>query len=95
LPRATPWIAELSILPAVSGEECARVLELSGFRRRGQSSELLLLESDDCSVAVPVCDVLEGGALVAILRAALIAPTDFVEMLGTLSVGRVPVAKPA
>jgi hypothetical protein len=93
LPQRDEDLFVLSLLPPVSGEECARVLELTGCTRLPRGRDTLWLDSGGVPIAVPSCDVIQGDALVSILRAARVTVPEFVELLGALSIGRVPVAK--
>jgi hypothetical protein len=75
------WFPSLAVLPAVSGRECARVLESAGYRRCNPPPAVVWLERDGRCIAVPLSRVVDANVLAALLREARITPVEFIERL--------------
>jgi predicted RNA binding protein YcfA (HicA-like mRNA interferase family) len=73
----------MSKLPRVSGRECARVLEQSGFYLKRQEGSHMILRCDDpfAQVVVPDHKELDRGTLRAIIRQAGLSVDEFVKLL--------------
>lgn len=73
----------MSKLPVVSGAECVKALERSGFvvdRQRG-SHIVLVREEPRATVSVPDHKELDRGTLRAIIRQVGLSVDEFVELL--------------
>jgi hypothetical protein len=70
----------LGILPAVSSEECIRVLESFGYQRSRQG-EFVWVERDDHQLAIPISGLVHADVLVAVLEEANITPFEFIARL--------------
>jgi hypothetical protein len=73
--------AVLLPLVAVSGSECVEALLAAGFSVRSRSDDLACLVSGMRSVSVPTVAMLTPDELVAVLRQAGVAYTDFLDLL--------------
>lgn len=73
----------MSGLPVVSGQECVKALQKTGFILKRQKGSHLILRRDDphCQITVPNHKVLDRGTLRSILRSADISTEKFVELL--------------
>ncbi|MEO8661033.1 MAG: type II toxin-antitoxin system HicA family toxin [Bryobacteraceae bacterium] len=67
----------------MSGRECRRALERSGFRFVRQVGSHMILRRDDpfCQVVVPDHRTLDRGTLRSILRAGGVGPEHFRQLL--------------
>ncbi|MBF0566919.1 MAG: type II toxin-antitoxin system HicA family toxin [Nitrospirae bacterium] len=70
-------------LPVVSGRQCVKALERSGFQFIRQRSSHIILCRDNpyTQVVVPDHRELDRGTLRAIIRSAGIALKDFIDLL--------------
>lgn len=70
-------------LPQVSGRECVRALEKTGFSVRRQKGSHIILRRDDpfAQLVVPDHKCLDRGTLRAIIRQADMSVQDFLELL--------------
>jgi len=70
-------------LPRVSGKDCQKALERSGFRFIRQNGSHMILRRDDpfSQVVVPAHDELDRGTLRAILRMAGLSVEEFLAKL--------------
>ena len=87
--------ADFAKLPAVSGEDCARVLERCGLVRFEEAVGVIWMEQGAAFVAVPQCDVVPVETLHGILNMTGLSTDAFLEQLDRLSVDRVPAASPS
>lgn len=73
----------MSGLPVVSGQECVKALQKTGFILKRQKGSHLILRRDEpyCQITVPNHKVLDRGTLRSILRSADISTEKFVELL--------------
>jgi len=73
----------VSPLPAISGRECVRALEKSGFyiKRKEGSHVIMRKDSPFLQVVVPDHKELDRGTLRAIIRQAGISIEDFTKLL--------------
>jgi len=73
----------MSRLPVISGQECVRALECSGFYIKRQKGSHLILRRDDpfTQVVVPDHKVLDRGTLRAIIRQADLSVEEFTSLL--------------
>jgi hypothetical protein len=69
------------VLPCVSGNECIRVLEKSGFDATEERDGFVWLERDACGISVPREPELDGRILAVILDSARMDAGAFREML--------------
>jgi predicted RNA binding protein YcfA (HicA-like mRNA interferase family) len=68
-------------LPHISGQECVRALQKTGFEVRRQTGSHVILRKDDVIIPVPNHRHLKAGTLRSILRRADLSIEDFVELL--------------
>ncbi|NJK79431.1 MAG: addiction module toxin, HicA family [Chloroflexaceae bacterium] len=70
-------------LPALSGNECVKALEKSGFyfKRQEGSHKIMRRDSPYCQVTVPEHRTLAPGTLRAIIRAVGLTVEEFVDLL--------------
>ncbi len=73
----------MSGLLVVSGQECVKALQKTGFILKRQKGSHLILRRDEpyCQITVPNHKVLDRGTLRSILRSADISTEKFVELL--------------
>ncbi|MFQ5433071.1 MAG: type II toxin-antitoxin system HicA family toxin [Nitrospinota bacterium] len=73
----------MSKLPVISGRECVRALQKTGFTIKRQTGSHIIIRRDSpfSQVVVPNHKVLDRGTLRAILRQAGITVNDFINML--------------
>jgi predicted RNA binding protein YcfA (HicA-like mRNA interferase family) len=73
----------MSRLPAVSGRECVRALEKTGFCFKRQEGSHVILRRDVpfAQVSVPLHKELDRGTLRAIIRLAALSVDEFVKLL--------------
>ena len=66
-------------LPAISGRECLKVLQKTGFALKRQEGSHMILRRDDpfCQVVVPDHKELDRGTLRAILRSIDFSVEEF------------------
>jgi hypothetical protein len=76
---------------AISSEECVEALALAGFRILRRSEDETVLGEGRVYVVVPHAIVLMPSVLDAVLRAARMSPTEFLELLSV----PVPDVRPA
>jgi predicted RNA binding protein YcfA (HicA-like mRNA interferase family) len=71
-------------LPVISGRECLKALERTGFHFKRQEGSHMILRRDDpfAQVVVPDHKELDRGTLRAIIRQAGLSVDDFVKLLG-------------
>lgn len=79
--RQSEWRSDLAILPAVSGDECARALERCGLVRCDEGAGVVWMEVGASFVYVPRCDSLPADTLVEILAASGLSTGDFIKQL--------------
>lgn len=83
--------------PAVSGDECVRVLTHLGFHVAYVTSACVRMRRDSanaaCCVDVPNVRALDDEALWAILRAAKLTQVEFLDVLSEVSLPRIRVAR--
>lgn len=72
----------MSKLPVISGRECVRALEKTGFYLRRQSGSHIILRRDIpfAQVVVPDHKTLDRGTLRAIIRQAGLSVDEFVSL---------------
>lgn len=68
-------------LLAVSGAECVDALVVAGFALRSRGDDRTTLAKDMCEVSVPDVAMLTPSELVALLREAGLAYSDFLDCL--------------
>ncbi len=73
----------MSRLPVISGRECVRALEETGFYFKRQTGSHMILRRDVpfAQVVVPDHKVLDRGTLRAIIRQARLSVDEFVSLL--------------
>jgi len=73
----------MSKLPRVSGRECVKALEQSGFYLKHQEGSHMILRCDDpfAQVVVPDHKELDRGTLRAIIRQAGLSLDEFIKLL--------------
>jgi predicted RNA binding protein YcfA (HicA-like mRNA interferase family) len=73
----------MSKLPSISGRECVKALEKTGFYLKRQESSHIILRRDDpfAQVVVPDHKELDKGTLRAIIRQADLDVDEFVRLL--------------
>jgi len=73
----------MSKLPVVSGRECVRALEKTGFHFKRQRGSHIILRRDTpfAQVVVPDHRALDRGTLRAIIRQAGLSADEFVDLL--------------
>ena len=74
----------MSKLPVISGRDCVKTLEKTGFRLRRQEGSHMVLRRDEpyAQVVVPDHRELDRGTLRAILRGAGVTVEEFIALLG-------------
>ena len=74
----------MSKLPVISGRDCVKTLEKTGFRLRRQEGSHMVLRRDEpyAQVVVPDHRELDRGTLRAILRGAGVTAEEFIALLG-------------
>jgi hypothetical protein len=87
--------ADFARLPAISGDECARVLERCGLVRFEVAVGVIWMEYGAAFVPVPQCDVVPVETLYEILTMTGLSTDAFVEELDRLSVDGLPEASPS
>ena len=87
--------ADFARLPAISGDECARVLERCGLVRFEVAVGFIWMEYGAAFVPVPQCDIVPVETLHEILTMTGLSTDAFVEELDRLSVDRIPAASPS
>ena len=72
----------MSGLPQISGRECVRILEKSGFYVRRQKGSHIILRRDDphSQLVVPDHKELDRGTLRAIIRQSGLSVTEFMKL---------------
>lgn len=70
-------------LPSISGKECIKVLEKSGFYFKRQEGSHIILRRDEpfAQVVVPNHKELDKGTLRSIIRMAMLSVDEFVNLL--------------
>ena len=82
-----------SLLPTMSGDECARALERCGLLRFEEVAGVIWMEFGAAFVAVPQCDVVPIETLEGILAMIGLPMGAFLEQLDTPSSTRIRAAK--
>jgi len=72
----------MSGLPQISGRECVKKLEKTGFHIKRQKGSHIILRRDDpfTQLVVPDHTVLDRGTLRAIIRQAGLSVAEFIEL---------------
>jgi hypothetical protein len=73
---------DAGVVPAVSGEQCARALERLGLTRCSEQPGVSWMLHGSRFVAVPMCNVLPAETLLDLLEGIGIAVRDLVAQLG-------------
>jgi len=70
-------------LPRISGKECVKALQKTGFivRRQAGSHIIMRKENPFCQLVVPNHNELDSGTLRAIIRDAKMTVEDFTRLL--------------
>lgn len=73
----------MSPLPRISGRECIKALQKTGFYVRRQRGSHIILRRDDpfAQLVVPDHKQLDRGTLRAIIRQAGLSVNEFIELL--------------
>lgn len=73
----------MSKLPRVSGKECVKILEKSGFYIKRQEGSHLILRKNDpfAQVVVPNHKELDKGTLRSIIRMASLSVDEFIKLM--------------
>lgn len=73
----------MSGLPRISGQQCLKALQKSGFYLKRQTGSHMVLRKDDpfCQVVVPDHKELDRGTLRAIIRQAGLSVVEFVKLV--------------
>jgi hypothetical protein len=82
------------LIPAVSTEECVRVLVRLGYHVAARDPQRVEVARDWHVVSVPQCEPLSPEDIARVLRDAGVSQLEFLESLEKLSTGHVPVAQP-
>jgi len=79
------------LMPAVSGEECARVLSQLGFDVTMETRDVLRMEREWHWVEVPRVGALDEDTLCRVLRCARLTRVEFLDALENVSMGKMRV----
>jgi predicted RNA binding protein YcfA (HicA-like mRNA interferase family) len=73
----------MSGLPQITGRDCAKALAKVGFYLKRQQGSHMILRRDEpyAQVVVPNHKILDRGTLRAIIRQAVLAPEEFLDLL--------------
>ena len=73
----------MSKLPQISGRDCAKALEKTGFYIKRQRGSLIILRRDEpfAQVVVPDHKMLDRGTLRAIIRHSGVSVDEFLNLL--------------
>jgi len=73
----------MSVLPRLSGQQCLKALQKTGFYLKRQAGSHMILRKDDpfCQLVVPDHKELDTGTLRAIIRQSGLSVDEFVKLL--------------